>query len=192
MAHRPPAAAARPAAAHGDTPGSESAAGGGLVYLGPAGTHAHGHTVGGDCWSVPLDGSRSPRPLTRTALAMGCAAGAASLVWSEHVDPDGPVPADGLLDDPFQIHTSPLADGPDRLLHEGYLPTGYPLAGADVVLWHGADGRAVVHSLDSDAAARLPSRAGGYLASDGEHLVAGSTARGDGTSLRVVRVTLRP
>lgn len=172
------------------TPGSESADAGQLVYLGPAGTESRGHTVGGDCWAVPLDGSQAARPLTRTALAMGCALGGGSLVWSEHIDPDGPMPADGLLDDPYQLHASPLGSGPDRLLHEGYLATGYPVAGAGFVVWHTFGGRPLVHSLVSNAVAKLPSRAdGGHLASDGAHLVAYSTAGATGTSVRVVRVT---
>jgi hypothetical protein len=172
------------------TPGSESAAAGRLVYLGPAATGDHGHTVGGDCWGVPLDGSRAPRALTRTALAMGCALGGSTLVWSEHIDPDGPLPAEGLLDDPYELRASPLEGGSDRLLHQGYLPTGYPVAGRGFVVWHSLGGRPVVHSLDSAAAARLPSRAdGGHLASDGSHLVAYSAATGGGASIRVVRVT---
>lgn len=174
------------------TPGSDSVAAGQLVYLGPAGTGARGHTVGGDCWGVPLDGSRAARPLTRTALAMGCALGRSSLVWSEHIDPNGPMPADGLLDDPYQLRASPLEGGPARLLHKGYLATGYPVAGAGFVVWYTSGGRPLVHSLGSNAAAKLPSRAdGGHLTSDGGHLVAYSAVVGAGTSVRVVRVTLR-
>ena len=56
------------------TPGSETAADGQLIYLSRAAGRHKGHTVGGDCWTVPLDGHAPPKPLTHTALAMGCAA----------------------------------------------------------------------------------------------------------------------
>ena len=72
------------------TPGSETAADGQLVYLSRAAGRHTGHTVGGDCWAVPLDGHGPPKPLTHTALAMGCAAhaGLAGLVATHRPDPE--------------------------------------------------------------------------------------------------------
>ncbi len=171
------------------TPGSESVAHGRMVYLGPSGRSGHGHTVGGDCWAVPVDGSRPPRPLTRTSLAMGCAAAGGSLVWTEHVDPSDPPPAEGLLDDPYEVRASGLAGGRDRLLHRGYLPTGYPVAGRGFVLWHGPGAHLVAHSTSSGAALRLPRRAD-RIASDGGDLVTYATVKETGTTVSVVRVTL--
>jgi hypothetical protein len=55
------------------TPGSESVVAEQLVYLGPAAARHGAHTVGGDCWAVPLDRTGAPARLTDTALAMGCA-----------------------------------------------------------------------------------------------------------------------
>lgn len=69
------------------TPGSETAADGKLVYLSRAAGRHKGHTVGGDCWAVPLDGHGPAKPLTHTALALGCAAHAGRLVWFQHIDP---------------------------------------------------------------------------------------------------------
>jgi hypothetical protein len=174
------------------TPGSETLTEGQLVYLGPAGGGAAGRTIGGDCWSVPVDGSAPARPLTHTALAMGCARDADTLVWTEHIDPDGPLPADGVLDDPYQVHAASFGSASERLLHEGYLPTGYPVVGASFVAWSAAGGAPVVHDLASGAAARLPSPAdGGHLASDGDQLVAYSAAGGADTSLTVVRISIQ-
>ncbi|MGN6574710.1 MAG: hypothetical protein ACTHKG_03405 [Nocardioides sp.] len=170
------------------TPGSETATGGRLVYLGPAARPGQGHTVGGDCWAVPLDGSMPPRPLTRTALAMGCAAAAGRVVWTEHVDPAAPLPPDGELDDPYEVRSSSLSGGPDRLLHRGYLATGYRVAGNGFALWTGSGGRLVVHRTTSDATVRLPGRADRF-ASDGDDLVAYATVTRTGTTLRVVRLT---
>jgi len=173
------------------TPGSESLTRGQLIYLGPSGLPGRGHTVGGDCWSAPLDGSQAPRPRTHTALAMGCSTSDNSLVWTQHIDPGGPLPADGILDDPYEFLASPLTGGPARLLHRGYLATGYPVAGTGFVLWHGIGGNLVAHSLSSNAAAKLPARAdGGAVTSDGGHLVAYRTAGSTATSLTVARVTL--
>ena len=172
-------------------PGSEGVARGMLVYLGPSGLAGHGHTVGGDCWGLPLDGSEVARPLTRTALAMGCSVVNDSLVWTQHIDPDGPLPADGILDDPYEFLTAALAGGRSRLLHRGYLSTGYPVAGAGFMVWHGSGGHPVVHSLASNAEVRLPGRAdGGGTTTDGGRLVAYSTTADAGTSVTVARVTL--
>ncbi len=93
------------------TPGSETAADDALVYLSRAATGKKGHTVGGDCWTVPLDGSGRPQPLTHTALAMGCAVSDdGDLVWSEHIDPHTrPLPDDGVLDDPYKMQTAHIS-----------------------------------------------------------------------------------
>jgi hypothetical protein len=192
MVRRPSWAQPRTLMRHTEmTPGSETAIRGNLVYLGPAGRPGQGHTVGGDCGAVPLDGSAPPRPHTRTALAMGCAAAAGRVVWTEHVDPAGPVPADGELDDPYEVHATTISVGPDRLLHRGYLPTGYPVAGRGFALWTGSDGRLVVHGTTSDATVRFPGRAD-RVASNGDDLVAYATATSTGTTLRVVRLTPSP
>lgn len=122
------------------TPGSETATDGMLVFLSHPATAHRGRTVGGDCWAVPLDGSGSPRPLTHTALAMGCAASDGWLAWSLHIDPKNrPLPPDGVLDKPYEVFVRRL-NGKALLLHRGYLSTGYPDVGDGFVAWtSGAD-----------------------------------------------------
>jgi len=137
------------------TPGSESVSGDRLVYLGPAATASRGHTVGGDCWSVPVTGG-TPEPLTHSALAMGCAAAGDVLTWSQHIAPDtAKMPALGLLDDPYTVWSQPLSGGRATRLHQGYVLSSPLLAGDGFVSWD-PDGRRVVRSLSTDATVMLP------------------------------------
>ena len=116
------------------TPGSESISGDRLVYLGRAATAATGHTVGGDCWSVPLTGG-IPKALTHTALAMWCAAGGDTLAWTLHIDPTvQPQPEDGILDDPYELWAKAGAEEPHRL-RRGYFSMTNPAAGDGEVAW---------------------------------------------------------
>jgi hypothetical protein len=169
------------------TPGSETAVGDQLVYLGPSPDADGRHTVGGDCWSVPLDASAPARPLTHTALAMGCAATTDDVVWTQHADPDHP-PADGLFDDPYEVVAAPLTGGPPRVLHEGYLPTGYPEVLADAVIWQ-TGGRPVVRRLSAVGAAHLPTRTDGAgPGTDGDQLVVLTNSRLDDVTVTIARV----
>lgn len=141
------------------TPGSETLVGDRLIYLGPNGAGRSGHTVGGDCWSVPVTGG-DPEPLTHTALALGCAAAGNSLVWSQHVERHpATMPAAGLLDDPYTVWSQPLDGGQPTRLERGYILSSPPLAGDGFASWD-PDGRRVVRSLTSERQVRLP--AGGY------------------------------
>jgi hypothetical protein len=127
------------------TPGSESISGDRLVYLGPAATGATGHTLGGDCWSVPLAGG-TPQALTHTALAMGCTAGPGTLAWTLHIDPTvEPQPADGILDDPYELWARAGGGGP-HLLRRAYFPMTNPAAGGGYVAWSSYQGRLTIQS----------------------------------------------
>lgn len=164
------------------TPGTETLADGRLVYLGPNGTGAKGHTVGGDCWSVPITGGR-PEPLTRTALAMGCVTGGDALVWTQHIEAHPkPMPADGVLDDPYTVWTQPLDGGSPRMLTRGYIEDSYPLAGDGFASWN-PGGRPVVRSLSSTRKVGIP--AGHYAVAgtaSGRHLTY-TTQVGNGPSV---------
>jgi hypothetical protein len=127
------------------TPGSESISRDRLVYLGRAATGPTGHTVGGDCWSVPLKGG-TPQALTHTALAMWCAAGGETLAWTLHIDPTAePQPADGILDDPYELWARTGAE--PRLLRRGYFSMTDPAAGGGYVAWLNYKGRLTVQSV---------------------------------------------
>ncbi|MEP9382623.1 hypothetical protein [Nocardioides sp. KR10-350] len=137
------------------TPGSETLAGDRLVYLGAAATGARGHTVGGDCWSVPITGG-DPAPLTHTALAMGCAAAGDDVVWTQHIEQNPKrMPALGILDDPYTVWSQPLDGGRPTLLNRGYILSSPALAGDGFASWD-PDGRRVVRSLTSTKEVRLP------------------------------------
>lgn len=137
------------------TPGTETATGGMLTFLSTAAVPHKGHTVGGDCWTVPLAGGR-PQPLTHTALAMGCATSHGWLVWSQHIDPEtrNP-PPDGIYDDPYTYWARAVDGGPPRLLHRGYTASLYPVAGAGYGTWMGTQSAFVGHAVASDAEAPI-------------------------------------
>ena len=127
------------------TPGSGSISGHRLVYLGRAATGATGHTVGGDCWSVPLTGG-VPRALTHTALAMWCGAGDDALAWTLHIDPTvQPHPADGILDDPYELWAATGGGEPHRL-RRGYFSMTDPAVGGGDVAWLGYGTRLTLQS----------------------------------------------
>jgi hypothetical protein len=173
------------------TPGSETATDGQLVYLSRAAGKHRGHTVGGDCWTVPLDGHESPHPVTRTALAMGCAATDGWLVWSEHIDPNTrPLPVDGLLDNPYQIVASKLDGSEQRVLHRGYLSTGYPIVGDGFVAWQTGTS-ALVHALSSPAHTRLPRRLDGPSIRAGGGNIAYTTTSHGSEIIHVVKIEVR-
>lgn len=158
------------------TPGSETLVGDRLIYLGPNGAGKRGHTVGGDCWSVPVTGG-DPQPLTHTALALGCAASGDSLVWSQHVGahPDK-MPAAGLLDDPYTVWSRPLDGGQPTRLERGYILASPPLAGDGFASWD-PDGRRVVRSLTSERKVRLPAGSYGVTADAHGRYLAYTTGR---------------
>ena len=139
------------------TPGSETSSNGDLVYLSKsAKPGGKGHTTGGDCWTVPLDGTGRPTPLTRTGLAMGCSASDDTLVWTQHIDPhQRPLPPEGVLDDPYEIHASNLDGSHSYLVHRGYLSIGYPIAGSDFVAWQTARS-GLIRSLSTRESKNLP------------------------------------
>lgn len=153
------------------TPGSETLVGDRLIYLGPNGAGKLGHTVGGDCWSVPVAGG-APEALTHTALALGCAASGTAVVWTQHIEKNPEkMPAAGILDDPYTVWSQPLDGGRPTRLERGYILSSPPLAGDGFASWD-PDGRRVIRSLRSDRKVRLP--AGGYgVTGDahGRHLV---------------------
>lgn len=175
------------------TPGSESAAGGQLIYLSRAAGEHHGHTVGGDCWTVPLNGHGAAKPLTHTALAMGCAASGDQLVWTQHIDPNQkPLPEDGVLDNPYMVVASKIDGTAKKILHRGYLSMGYPVAADDfTVLPVGNSLR--VQAISSQARTRLPrgTIAPSVRAGDGD-VLAFTTAGADETTVQVVTVSVRP
>jgi hypothetical protein len=104
--------------------------------------------------AILIDGHGGPHPLTHTALAMGCAASDGCLVWSEHIDLNRrPLPADGVLDDPYRIVVSRLDGTRQKVLHRGYLATGCPIIGNDFVTLQTGNS-AVVHALTSTAPSR--------------------------------------
>lgn len=113
----------------------------GIVYLGPNGKGIRDHTLGGDCWIAPYDGS-TPRALTHTALGMSCAVGGNSLVYSLHIDPSRTTPEE-MADDPYEIWTQPL-DGSRKAqrLEQGYVQ-GRPSVGDRYLTWVGQNGRIV-------------------------------------------------
>lgn len=127
------------------TPDSLTPTKDGVVYLGPNGKGLSGHTLGGDCWIAPYDGSR-PRVLTHTALGMSCAVGGNTLVYSLHIDPAQTTP-ENMADDPYEIWTQPLdGSGEPRRIEQGYIQTR-PLVGDGFATWVDQSGR-VVSSLD--------------------------------------------
>jgi hypothetical protein len=173
------------------TPGSETAAYGQLVYLSRAATRHKGHTVGGDCWAVPLDGRGPAKPLTHTALAMGCAVHAGWLVWFQHIDPkQKPLPPDGVLDDPYQVVASKIDGSQQKTLHRGYLSAGYPVVGDRFVTWP-TGSSALVQSLSSSARTSLPRGLNSTTlqAGDGSRLAYVSTVGGS-TVIHVATVTV--
>lgn len=174
------------------TPGSETFADGAVVFLGPSALPHHGHTTGGDCWRVSL-ADHEVQPLTRTGLAMGCAAAGDAVTWTQHLDPDArSLPADGVLDDPYEVLVRPLAGGPSRLLHRGYLAMGYPRSGATFTAWPTVRGSLMVRSLTGAAHLVVPRSAGGgtFFRAGGESL-AFVRSRSAGDVLSVVRVRSR-
>jgi hypothetical protein len=191
---RPGRSAARTLLSHAElSPGSETAADGQLVYLGraaPDAAHGRRHTVGGDCWTVPLDGRDGPAPLTHTALAMGCAASQdGHLVWSEHIDPSQrPLPPDGVLDDPYSIWAATNGQRAHRL-HRGYVAFGSPRAGTGYSLWRAQTGRVVVRALGSKEQLTLPADADPLtVTTDGGDMLAYAARRGGSTTVTLVRV----
>lgn len=162
------------------TPGSASVSGDALIYLGNAATGATGHTIGGDCWSVPLAGG-TPRPLTHTALAMACDADDDWLVWTQHIGPDDPVPSgDGVLDDPFSLWAIAAKGGTPTQLHQGYVPLITPHVARSVVAWVDESGAWVVQDLTRHVDNRIVEAAGAvYSASSTDDvLVLPSRTRG--------------
>ena len=145
---------------------------------------------GGDCWAVPLDGRGPAKPLTHTALAMGCAVHAGWLVWFQHIDPkQKPLPPDGVLDDPYQVVASKIDGSQQKTLHRGYLSAGYPVMGDGFVTWPTASS-ALVRALSSSAQTHLPRGLNGTSldAGDGNRLAYVST-RGGSTVIHVATVT---
>lgn len=177
------------------TPGTETVSDGMLTYLGSAGMPHTGHTVGGDCWTVPLTGGR-PRALTHTALAMGCATSNGWLVWSQHIDPGiKHPPPDGIVDDPWSYWSMPTSGGTPRLLHRGYTSSGYPDAGNGYAIWSPRDAAFTAHAVDSNAHLPIgPGRA--FDAAVGSSIGDGFFAYAPGSSLQrpmvihVVRITV--
>jgi hypothetical protein len=113
----------------------------GVVYLGPNGAGKTQHTLGGDCWIAPYDGS-APRVLTHTALGMSCAVGGDTLVYSLHIDPSQTKPED-MADDPYEIWTEPLdGSGKPQRIEQGYTQTR-PLVGKTFATWVDTKGRQV-------------------------------------------------
>ncbi|HEX2893770.1 MAG TPA: hypothetical protein VHO29_07180 [Marmoricola sp.] len=153
------------------TPGSASVSRDGLVYLGAAATGARGHTVGGDCWRVPLTGG-TPEPLTHTALAMDCVAGGDTVAWTLHIDPEvTPQPDDGILDDPYELWAR-TGDGEPRLLRRGYFPLTHPGVGGGYVAWQTYAQRLTVQSAANPAARSLaPGKPVEQVLADGDNFV---------------------
>ena len=173
------------------TPGSESAAEDQLVYLSHAAGSHHGHTVGGDCWSVPLGGG-TPKPLTHTALAMGCDVTGDRLVWTQHIDPhQKPMPSDGVLDDPYMVVSSKVDGSERKVLHRGYLSMGYPTSGQDFTVLP-VGNSVLIQAISSPAHNRLPgSVIGPSVRAGSRDQLAFTTGRGGLQTIRVVSVSVR-
>ncbi|GAA1947744.1 hypothetical protein GCM10009798_03580 [Nocardioides panacihumi] len=157
------------------TPDSVTIDDGWLYYLGPNGLGRKGHTVGGDCWRVPLTGG-TPVAVTHTALAMGCAARGSHLVWSQHIDPEtpNPPPNDGILDNPYSLWTETInADTPSApvKIDEGYNGT-YQLHPVEhALVWQQASAQVIVSSLaDPSNRIAVPGHIGTYTAGPGDLL----------------------
>ena len=119
----------------------------GIVYLGPNGKGVADHTLGGDCWIAPYDGS-APRALTHTALSMSCAVGGDTLVYSLHIDPSQTTPED-MADDPYEIWTQPLDDpAKAQRIEQGYIQAR-PSVGETFLTWVDQGGRFVA-TFDGD------------------------------------------
>jgi len=170
------------------TPGSESLNGDSLVYLGKASTGATGHTIGGDCWSVPLDGG-TPQPLTHTALAMSCGASGDWVVWTQHIGPNDPVPTDdGVLDDPYALWAANGSQAPKQL-HRGYFSSARPYVAGSIVVWSAQDGQRNIQSLvGSNATTTVPGHSAILPAVGNGKIVVMTSARGKKTVAGVVAV----
>lgn len=180
--------------AHADmTPGSAAILGDELVYLGPNGRNLSGHTVGGDCWKVPLTGG-TPKAVTHTALALGCAARGDHVVWSQHIDPKTPNPPElGIADDPWSLWSEQSAPGARPVsLHVGY-NQAYSLAVTDhALVWQSMDSpKVVVTDLDDRTRqATIPGVTNPrQIAAGPDDLVAYAITRGGKATVGLVRVT---
>ena len=175
------------------TPGSATVADGAMVFLGRNGKGLSGHTVGGDCWQVPLAGG-TPTPVTTTALAMACAARGHHVVWSQHADPAAPTqPADGIYDNPYALWVLDTSHpGAPVQVEEGYSSTYDIQLTDDVLVWQRQSGRVMFSSL-ADPARRLagPGRARRIVAGpDGR--VGFTQDRGGRVTVELDRVTVTP
>lgn len=165
------------------TPGSETWSDGSIVYLGPNGRGLEGHTTGGDCWRVPIDGGQEPEALTHTALAMGCAASDDTLVWTQHLPADDPR-NDDIGEQPFMTWTLDLAgaDPAPTRVFEGVQSGAFPIAGDGFAAWDDASRRIIVRSTASGEKVRLPRGIG--KAASGTQLVVTQQAGGSWTVTR--------
>ncbi len=138
------------------TPGSETYSDGAIVYLGPNGKGIRGHTTGGDCWRVPLDGGQ-PEALTHTALAMGCAASDDTLIWTQHLPADDPRNPQ-VTEQPFTTWTLDLTapDGHPEKLYEGIQSGAAPAAGDGFVAWEDVARRIILRSSTTGTQVKLP------------------------------------
>lgn len=129
---------------------------------------------------------------------MGCAVSdAGDVVWSAHIDPHQKrLPADGILDDPYIIRTVKLGSSGSgsmgRLLHRGYLSTGYPVAGDGFAAWS-SDARVIIHATASSGQATLPRGADALTAKASDGALLAYVRRGGRRAAIVVsEVVLQP
>lgn len=156
------------------TPGSETYSRDGVVYLGPNGRGLKGHTAGGDCWRVSMDGG-PPTALTHTALAMGCAASDDTLIWTQHLPPDDPRKAE-VGEQPFTTWTLDL-DDPDAAptqVYEGIQSGLFPVAGDEFAAWANVGRSFIMRSSTSGETTRV--RGGMSIAASGSHLAVAQPA----------------
>lgn len=124
-------------------PWSASVVGDRLIFLGPAASASAAAAALGsgrdahDCWSRELSGG-PPIALTRTGLALWCAASVGHLVWSERADPEGLATDPERLDDPYRVRAAVLtADGVEDplTLQEEYSQNPMVLVRGSVAVW---------------------------------------------------------
>lgn len=169
------------------TPDSLTPTKDGIVYLGPNGNNISGHSLGGDCWIAPYDGT-APRVLTHTALGMSCAVGRDTLVYSLHIAPSQTTPEE-IADDPYEIWTQPLDDGAKaQRIEQGYIQAR-PSVGEAFLTWVDTGGRFVA-TFDGSRQRTTPDveAAGRDVGADGSMFAYVVNHDNGSTTLRLVTV----
>jgi len=178
-------------------PGTETFADGNLIFLGPAYNYSGAHTVGGDCWSFPLDGSGAGMVLTHTALVEGCAGEGSNLVFTEHIDPamGSGARVKDAGENPYELVTMSLASpSTERVIHEGSMNMGgAPVVGTGFTWWV-PFGDPEISSLTASAHITVSTDGSPFdwLAAAGGDMVAYFNGKGAKSRLVVAKVSISP